>query len=194
MSHNDPHPIFVKPCKDAIKAALVLAGIGELDISYSSIERNGATGARILSSQKIPPVMNMAGDPPNGGVRSSWRGDDGQLRVRSKRFDLILHFDVTMWSEKLSEATQFFFDFARHLPRSITDAMPASGLAVQPADEHGMPILLTMLMPILPDDTTNTAKQYKATCVVRADGGLWLDKQATVAVTPVITVSSTLLP
>ena len=194
MAHNDPHPIFVKPCKDAIKAALVVAGLMDLDVSYSAIERNGATGARVLNSAKIPPVLNLLTQPSNGGRRANWRGDDGQQWIRSKRCELILHFDVTMWSEKLSEATQFFFDFARHLPREITDAMPASGLAVQPSDEHGMPILLTLLMPVLPDDTTETARQYKATCVVRAEGGLWLDKQTTFAVTPEITVSSTMLP
>jgi hypothetical protein len=182
MAHNDQHPIFIAPCKDAIKAALVRAGLNSLDVEFNAIERNGSSGARITNSQRIPSVANLEGSPSNGRVRKQWRGDDGKLWLRSRRSELIMHFDVKLWSDTLSKSTGYMFDLIRFLPASITDAMPIGGLTVQPADEHGNPIILTIIQPIFPDDTTNTAKRYEASCIVRAEGALWLDAAPLVSV------------
>lgn len=191
MAHNDQHPIFVKPCKDAIKGALVLAGLSDLDIEFNAIERNGSSGARITNSQRIPPVANLQGEPPNGRVRKSWRGDDGKTWLRSRRAELIMHFDVKLWSDTLSKSTGYLFDLIRFLPASITDMMPMGGLAVQPADEHGNPIILSIIQPIFPDDTTNTAKRYEGSCIVRAEGALWWDRAPLVSVDVVTQLSNT---
>ena len=194
MAHTDPQPIFIRPCKEAIQTALVAAGVDPMAISFNAVERNGRTGARITNSQQIPPVANENEQVLNGGQRAHWKGDNGETYVRSLRYTFILHFDVVMWAEELETSTNMLFEFMRQLPRSITDNMPAAGYATQPADEHGMPILLTVLAPILPDDTTSTSKQYRTRCIVRAHGGVWEDKQVTKSVTPVISVSSTFAP
>ena len=194
MAHTDPQAVFVRPCKEAIQTALVAAGIDPMEISFNAVERNGRTGARITNSLQIPPVANVSEEVVNGGQRARWKGDNGETYVRSLRFTFILHFDVVMWAEELEKSTNFLFDFMRNLPRSITDEMPLTGVASPPSDEHGMPIKLTVLAPILPDDTTSTSKQYRTRCIVRAHGGIWEDKQVTVAVTPIISVSSTFAP
>lgn len=189
--HGDPNPVFIKPVKDAIKATLIDSGMLFSEIDYNGIERNGRTAASITNSKVIPPVANQRSQRPNGGRVVAYRGDDGEQWVRSLRSDFILHFDVVIMSESLAESTEFLLDLIRKLPREITDHMPLMGKAIQPADEHGMPILLTVLEPLLPDENTSTAKRYLSSCVVRAEGGLYLDKQTTVRVTPKISIAGT---
>lgn len=175
ISHSEPYSVFVAPVKASIKAALVSAGISELDISYSAVERNASSGARILSS-KLPPTMDRVKEAkPAQRVNQGWTGDDGSVWQRWKMCDLIVVYQVDMWAERLSLATGYLFDFIRHLPRACFDAMPKGGVAIQPNDEKGNRIELFPFAPQLPDDTTETAKQYKSSVLIRADGGIYLD-------------------
>lgn len=190
--HSDPHPVFVGPCKEVIKAALILAGIPEIDIDYSSVERNGAIGARILTSRNIPTTINYTEERPSGSRFATWRSDAGELITRAQRAHMTMSFEVQMWSESLSVATGFLFDFVRHMPRSAFDAMPQMGKAVQ--TDPGNRIEFGLVNPQLPDETTSTAKQYRSSIIVRADGGLYLDKGVTVQVDTRITMNPNLLP
>ena len=176
MAHSDPHPIFVKPVKDTIKAALVRAGISDLDIQFNAVERNGATGARIISSPAIPPSLSLADQRSSGGQRKSWHGPDGRQYVRVYRYGMILTYQVELWSESLSQTTGFMFDFLRFLPRHCFDGQVFPVDPDPPSTDIGNRVELTATMLVLPDDTTSTAKQYKASVQVRADGALWEDE------------------
>lgn len=188
MAHNDPPAIFIDPVKSAAKAALVAAGIGEMDVSYSAIERNGPTGARILMSKVIPPVLNRAQDRTSGGTYKTWKGLDGNTYARAIKFTLVVHLDVTLWAESLAKCMDLLFGFLREIPRFAFDGQQP--LQADPAlvtlPDPGNRIELTCLEPLLPDDTTNTAKQYRASVVLRANGGVYKDDVVGISVTPQI--------
>lgn len=189
--HSDPHPVFVGPCKDEIKAALVLAGIPALDIDYSAIERNPTLGARILMSP-LPASLDLSEERPAGSKFNTWRADNGELVTRAQRAHLVLNFEVQMWSESLSKTTGLFFDFIRNMPRSSSDQMRRMGIAND--TDSGNRIEFVIVHPKLPDETTSTAKQYKATCIVRASGGIYQDRMPSLKVDTKIRIDPHFLP
>lgn len=183
MANVVPAPIFLLPCKVAIRTALVSAGLSDLEVRFDQVERSGVWSASIINSKQIPPVMNRKDERSNSGQVCHWLGDNGNKWTRERRFSFDLHLDVSISGPKLDECVLRFFEFCRHLPRSIKDGQLQSGLLVQDPNP-GNPIELTILAPQLPDDTVSTAKSYVTKCIVRAEGGIYLDTQKTFSVTP----------
>lgn len=191
MSQSTPDPIFVAQVKAAIKGALVLAGVPELEINYNAIDRNGVVGARITVSKIIPPVFNQSWARPSGGQFAEWHDSDGTKYVRAIRGTLILHFDVTLWAADLDRSTEYLLGFMRELPRAVFDGqqpLGADGVTV-PLPDPGNRIELSLREPIFPDDTVNAAKQYRGSVIVRAEGGVYKDKAVAVMCSTKLTVS-----
>lgn len=185
MANSDPHPIFFKPVKDAIRSTLVSAGLPELNISFNSIERDGILSATILQSRQIPPVMNRTQEVPSR-KKFAWVDSTGANRERIYCNSLILHFDVQIKAPSIAQVLGFFFEFCRLFPRSIPDGHRlADPLAPSYGEFLGNPLELSMITPLFPDDTVVTAKDYSCSWIVRAEGGVYFDSPARVSVTPV---------
>lgn len=179
MAHSDPSQIFIYPVKDAIRSTLIAIDPKfTIDsVSFNAIERDRSVGATVLLSSEIPPIANRKDEKPSsGGVGKPWRGTDGKtLYQRLWRSSLTVCFDVRVWSPSLADSTRYLFELIGTLPRHCFDGhLQLDPLEPEP-DYEGNPIELSVLSPRLPDDKTATSKTYYASCVIRADGGIYHD-------------------
>lgn len=184
MSNSDPYPIFFLPVKNAIRSALVAAGVDEMDVSFNAVERKGQVAATVLLSKQIPPTTNRVSEKL-ARAQGRWVDSTGANRTRVYCYDLIVHFDVSIQAFSIDKAVGAFFGFAREFPRAILDGhlFSAPG-ALDPSKDIGNPIELSILSPIFPDDTAVTAKDYRCSWIVRAEGGIFYDSPAHLSVTP----------
>lgn len=183
-SNSDPCPLFFGPVKDAVRKALVDSGIDEMDVQYNGQERAGLRRVTVTNSRQIPPVTNRTGERP-GAVSRRWPGDDGNIRIRRIIATMIVHFDVRISSPSITESTILLIGLHRHLPRAIGDGMLFPGLLEQrsAAGIEGNPVELSIITPIFPDDTVLTAKSYESSCIVRAEGAIYLDSPEHISAT-----------
>lgn len=193
MANSDPHPIFFLPSKTAIRAALVQAGMSEMEVSFNAIERDSIRSATILNSRQIPPVMNRTGEVP-ARKAMEWFDSAGDKRQRVYASSLIVHFDVDLKAPSIVQVMDTFFGFMAAFPRSVPDGHRLSDpLAANYASFLGNPIELSVITPTFPDDTVVTAKDYRCSFIVRAEGGIYFDSPARISVTPSVRVSPNFL-
>lgn len=180
MAHNDPSQIFIFPVKDVIRATLKAidpVAFTDESVTFNAIERDRSVGASILLSSEIPPIANRKDEKPSSGrIGDPWRGTDGKtLYQRLWRSGLTVCFDVKIWSQSLATSTQHLFDLISLLPRACYDGQLQRDAADPEEGFVGNPVELSVLSPRFPDDKTAVSKTYYASCVVRADGGIYYD-------------------
>lgn len=183
-TNSDPCPLFFGPVKSAIRKALVDSGMDAIDVQLNAVERAGLKRATITNSREIPPVTNRTGER-TAAVERKFVGDNGNARNRYRVATMIVHFDVRITTPSITEATMLLIGLHRHLPRAIGDGMLFPGFAVQPSAVgiDGNPVELSIITPRFPDDTVATAKSYESFCIVRAEGGIFLDSPEHVSAT-----------
>lgn len=197
MAETQRDARFFTPVMAVIRQTLIDSGLPFDSIRLGElIERDGQSGAGIMSSHQIPSVTNRTTERPSGGAipNCKWRNDDGHLVVRHLRAKFVAHFDVQIYSPQLAASCDFLFDFVANLPRNCLDGQRFAGYndALTPAadrvpvDQQGNQIELTPISPIFPELRTSTARLYRSSVIVRAESGIYLDLVRGVPVTAVL--------
>lgn len=188
--HGDPYHWFVDPVKQAIRETLLEFTLADFypgvthaftpeNVSFNGIERAQTVGATIMLSKQIQPSLDRKDEKPAGGrTELSWTNDAGERVDRHLRSTFRVYFDVDLWMPKAAYATCALFHLVGNLPRSTVDGMTRSGLA-DPGDFRGNPVLLDVISPLLPEDLTSVSKSYRARAIVRAEGGIYVDRVST---------------
>jgi len=184
---------LLSPLRAVLVNTLHAAGYpaGEQISDGPMIDRDGVFAASIYVDNSNPAILNRSSEQLSGGRNmSSWRDPQNRRVSRLLRSRLVLSYLVEFSTPKLSRSVDILLNFVARLPRDCRDAhlyTDYDEANTPPPDRvdlalQGNVFELTPIQPIFPIIRTNTQRSYKASLVVRFDGGIYDDRVDRVSV------------